>query len=301
MRASKQARTGPAAGAPAASTSSVDRPSRGRSKPSASPCPKATAKRTPVNAPGPIPTAIRSSAERFKPASASKLSIHGSTSSACRRGAISCRAIRLCPLNSATEQTSVEVSMANKCIRDAPTSRVNLSVANDVTRINSRQRSAPPHRHPASAEMTAGCAGSCAHSCVVADEDHTKPASRDPFRRESDARRPLQRDDCGGIANPQTVDALGADGGQARFQHRVIRCGKWQLVDHHHAERSASDIHAFPETGCPQQEAVARLTEGLQKSMGRLPARTAGSRRLRPARGFTQRAMRGEQQERATA
>jgi hypothetical protein len=59
----------------------------GRSSASAMPCAIAIARRTPVNAPGPRPTAIASSCDFARPASHSSACAHGNASSAWRRGA----------------------------------------------------------------------------------------------------------------------------------------------------------------------------------------------------------------------
>ena len=96
-----------------ARTANVEMGNTGRSSASAMPCAMAIARRTPVNAPGPRPTAIASSCARAMPASASSISAHGRASSAWRRGAISNRSRTAPSTCSAMEQASVEVSMAS--------------------------------------------------------------------------------------------------------------------------------------------------------------------------------------------
>ena len=86
------------------------------------------------------------------------------------------------------------------------------------------------------------------------------------------------------------------------MQHRIVGRGERQLVDHHHAQRLAGHVHALPETGRAQQHAVAGLAEVLQQ----LVARRGALHEQRPRHAVgqqlgraLQRAMRGEQQERA--
>ena len=106
-------------GARIANAAKVETPMAGMSSASAMPCAKDTPRRTPVNAPGPRPTATAASSLRAMPASASRASAHGRASSAWRRGAISKRSISRSSAATATLQASVEVSSAISFIRKA--------------------------------------------------------------------------------------------------------------------------------------------------------------------------------------
>ena len=103
-----------------ASAARVEIGTTGLSNASAMPCTNATASRTPVNAPGPIPTAIASNWDFLMSASASNCSAHGKANCVCCLGAISKRSKISPSIYKATEQASVAVSNANNFMAPFP-------------------------------------------------------------------------------------------------------------------------------------------------------------------------------------
>ena len=92
----------------------------------------------------------------------------------------------------------------------------------------------------------------------------------------------------------------------AGAHHRILGRGEWQLIDDHQAQGAPLYVHALPEARGPQQHRVAAGAESAQQ----LLARRASLDQQRPLvrqLAFqnrscgTQRAMAGEQQERAAA
>ena len=90
----------------------VDTGNAGISNAKAKPCATATARRTPVNAPGPRPKATASSCVFATPASIKSASTNTSTLCAWRLAPSMARSVTCPRCKSATEQRSVEVSIA---------------------------------------------------------------------------------------------------------------------------------------------------------------------------------------------
>src|SRR6185503_5332052 len=111
MRASRQATTR-AAPDSSAIAASVDTPTTGRPRASASPCATPQAMRSPVKAPGPAPNATPSSCATAMPAAAARCCSIGSTRPECAWPARSSRPAISPSIQSATEHHSVEVSKA---------------------------------------------------------------------------------------------------------------------------------------------------------------------------------------------
>src|ERR1017187_1996440 len=272
MRASRHASTWPAPPRIAcrAKASSVVTGTTGRFAPKHRPWATATLILTPVNAPGPTLAATPSSMASDMPASASTASTMPRICSACPLATSAHRASKPSSVSNATEQASVAVSNASTRMLGAcpGIARGGLRRAHATQPLgeklrrhgairNHRTRRQSLHEHPAVGFGPEPRIAEYDHPEII---EITNQAPYPLFQGQHRLRQ---------LILEKWIAAAAPNSLEARFEQRIIRRGKRQLIDGDDRQGLTLDVHAFPKAAGGEQHRIAVFAKSIQQRFAR--------------------------------